>query len=390
MTNEAKQFNELYNLSLSNSSFKKVDQSKKAKLEQIGGKPTTNFKDFLKRFFTKPVYVTSLIIFVALVIIAIVAPLVSQHDAMAPILNKNNTSSGIIKWLPSSGSPVITKTLSSLQYQNFITNGVDKSLFVDLGRDPLSSQHLYKFDVWKVINAYSHHKNINIPPVSSVLGTDDSGYDIWTTTWEGTKRSLAIAVLIAVVTTTIGVVIGSWVGLYVGSMVDIVVMKVLAVYSSIPTVVWYALIAAMLPLGTNYTVWLLIVMLTTGWMRGLGTARMFMWKYVNSEFMMAATATGVSKFGKIFKHALPNYLGIIAYVLVSAIPSIIEAEASLSFLGFSPTSSTASLGQILNNAKNFPEHLTYILFPTIIIFTITISLHFVAIGVNDALDPRYK
>ncbi len=109
--------------------------------------------------------------------------------------------------------------------------------------------------------------------------------------------------------------------------------------------------------------------------------------------MKAAKTIGVSTFGRIIKHALPNFIGVIAYAFVLMIPSVIEGEATLGFIGFSPNPNGATLGNVLNEMGSAlsgeVRNVGYILLPVFIIAFITMSLKFVAIGINDAVEPKY-
>lgn len=385
MTKKAKEFNLKYNLiNISDKSFELV-KNKSSASNEISGKIKKNWKESIKRFFTNPVYAISVAVFILIVILALVFKYTSSYSDSDTILNSNIISADKIRDLKSSSGPI----------QAILTNhDVDVLKHYKVGYKIVSKNalgFLVSYNPWDYINVINHRTNPGAETLTSVLGTDALGHDYWTIIWSGTLNSLWLAIVIALITTFIGMTIGSYIGMYPGTLIDIFFMKILAVYNSIPSVIWFALILTFFPPGFMA---LFVVLIITGWTRGLGVARMYMWKYINSDFMVAADTMGVSRMKRIFKHALPNYLGIIAYTFVGAIPSIIEYTATLSFLGFKLNDSPSDLGNILNGlvsaSADIKENIWIILTPTLIIFTITISLHFVAIGVNDALDPRFK
>ena len=383
MTKAAKDFNARYGLKISDSSFKRVSFDTDS--VDLKGKPKTNISQILKRFFTNYWAVLSLLVFVIIVIIALVVKYTSIYNPNLGISDGRSSSISDIKNLDSS-SKTIQEWIGIPKWnkiQNINTAAGHKVIHYDLLKI-YNGKYYIKWNPFDLVNAQDGIKH------HSVIGTDSVGRDAWTRSWVGTWNSLVLSIFVVTITTTIGTLLGSWIGLYVGTIVDILFMKIIAIYNSIPTIIWYALILFILPTGW----WALVaIFVITGWMRGMGTARMFMWKYVNSDFMKSAEVSGVSKFGRILKHALPNYLGIVIIGFVSAIPGIIEGEASLAFLGFSPSPSNASLGNVLNEAQQAvrgSEHIWYLLTPTLIIFTITISLKFVALGINDSINPKFK
>ena len=373
MTVAAQKFNKKYNLNISPSSFKKTIN--KNPQNELVGKPTKNITQVFKRFFKTPWAVISLLFFLLIVVTSIIAPIFSQYSAESSISQGGSTLADI-KNLETTG--ITTQWVSPTDITKINNYQVHYDVLRTFNGKTLIRWNPYDL-ISKMDNGFKHF---------SIIGTDDVGRDIWTRTWSGTWRSIQLAFIVVIITTIVGTLLGSWIGLYVGTIIDIIVIKIIAVYNSIPTIIWYALIMFLLPKGWTSLVTIFVV---TGWTRGMGLSRMYMWKYVNSDFMKAAKISGVSKFGRIIKHALPNYIGIIAITFVSSIPAIIEGEAALAFLGFSPNPNNASLGNVINEAQKIvrgSDHLWYLMFPVILIFTITISLKYVAIGINDAFDPK--
>ncbi|WAM00983.1 ABC transporter permease subunit [Mycoplasmopsis felis] len=91
----------------------------------------------------------------------------------------------------------------------------------------------------------------------------------------------------------------------------------------------------------------------------------------------------------IYKHALPGIIGKIATSYVSSIPSIILSISSLAFLGFFKTNKDINLGQIISAASSEAgSNFWILLLPSLILLSISVSLHFIALGVHDALDPK--
>ena len=386
MTQEAKQFNARYNLEISDSSFK-TTKIKEDLSNDLPGKPKRNITEVLKRFSRNYWAMAMLAVFIIIVLLAIILPFTTPYSPNGAISRGGATNSATTNLL---GSHLLIKEwkdsteMATIDNINKLHNGAIPYHLIQV----FNGQTLIEWHPYDLVNAQDAKHNFHH---FSVMGTDGEMRDIWTRTWAGTWASLKLALLVVTITTVIGTIVGSWIGLYVGTIIDILFMKIIAIYGSIPTIVWYAMILFVMPPGY----WSLVtIFIVTGWMGSLGTSRMFMWKYVNQDFMKAAETYGVSKLGRIIKHAIPNYLGIILLGFVASIPGIIEGEASLAFLGFSPSPDAASLGNVLNEAQAGVRlgglHIWYLLVPTIIIFTMTISLKYVAFGLNDAINPKFE
>ena len=386
MTKEAKLFNAKYNLEISDASFTQT-KIKEDLSNDLPGKPKRNITEVLKRFSRNYWAMSMLAVFIIIVLLAIILPFTTPYTPNEAISRGGATNASTTNLL---GSHLLITEWKDATEMGTIDNinvlhphAIPYNLLQVFNGKTLIEWHPYDLVNAQDMKHHFHH--------SSVMGTDAEMRDIWTRTWAGTWASLKLALLVVTITTIIGTIVGSWIGLYVGTIVDILFMKIIAIYGSIPTIVWYAMILFVMPPGY----WSLVtIFIVTGWMGSLGTARMFMWKYVNQDFMKAAETYGVSKLGRIIKHAIPNYLGIILLGFVASIPGVIEGEASLAFLGFSPSPDAASLGNVLNEAQSGVRlgglHIWYLLVPTIIIFTMTISLKYVAFGLNDAINPKFE
>lgn len=409
MSKAALDFNAKYNLNLSSNAFDPIKQKNIA--NELSGKPKKNIIEIIKRFFTNPYAVVALGVFIVVVLLSIILPHTTQYTADASVVKSKNPGNALTwaKALPPHGQ-LTTAVLSKTQLDFF--NGVKATQnaahladstaplfdFTDISGNKYQFYGLYivKYDPWlllrvldkDVVNGQTVYATHN-----SLVGTTATGVDIWTRTWDGTAKSLGLAFLVTIVTTIIGVFLGGIIGTYVGSIIDILFMKIISLYGAIPSIVWYVVIQSMLPASF----WsLFVVFVVTGWMSSIGITRMYMWKYVNSDFMKVAETIGVSKLGRIFRHALPNFLGIILFSFVGQIPAVIEGEAQLGFIGLSPNPNGSSLGNMLNEMKSTITqsgeitNVWFLALPTIVILTITMSLYFVALGINDALEPKFR
>lgn len=111
----------------------------------------------------------------------------------------------------------------------------------------------------------------------------------------------------------------------------------------------------------------------------------------NQEFVTAARATGVSTFGIIFRHLVPNALGPVIVYATLTVPGVMLTEAFLSFLGLGVQAPYASWGSLasegIKNIQIFPWQM---IFPGVTMALTLFSLNFLGDGLRDALDPQTR
>ncbi len=225
--------------------------------------------------------------------------------------------------------------------------------------------------------------------ISSVhwFGTDNLGRDLWVRTWRGVRVSLYIGFVATLINTVIGTIVGSISG-YIGGMTDMVIMRFTEVLSGIPDLILTIMI--MLILGQGITP-LIVAMVITGWM---GTARMIRGQVLQlkeQEFVQAAKVMGVSTGVIIYKHILPNVMGILITSMSFAIPRAIFNEAFLSFIGIGIAPPECSLGELARSGSTVFKAYPYRLFvPAGVISTLMLSFSLFGDGLRDALDPSLR
>ena len=226
-----------------------------------------------------------------------------------------------------------------------------------------------------------------IPSMEHLFGTDQFGRDLWVRTWMGTRISLLIALVAALLDLTLGVTYGA-VSALAGGKVDAVMQRIIEVLVGIPHLIIVILLMMVMPAG----IWTIVVALSiTGWVNMARLVRGSILKLKNQEFVLAARVLGTSMAGIIWKHLIPNTVGVIVINAMFTIPSAIFTEAFLSFIGIGMQEPKASLGVLINNGyqvlRNFPHVL---IFPAIVIVLIMVCFSILGDGLRDALDPRMR
>lgn len=225
-----------------------------------------------------------------------------------------------------------------------------------------------------------------------LLGADRLGRDILSRTIHGARVSLSIGLVGVVISLVLGVLLGGVSG-YFGGAVDTAIQRVIEFLRSIPTIpLWMGLAAAVPltwpPLQTYFVITLIVSLL--GW---TSLAREVRGKFLSlrgEDFVLAARLDGMSEFGIITRHLVPSFTSHIIANLTLAIPHMILAETSLSFLGIGLQPPVVSWGVLLQEAQNVRSvaQAPWLLFvPGTAVVLSVLALNFLGDGLRDAADP---
>lgn len=219
------------------------------------------------------------------------------------------------------------------------------------------------------------------------FGTDNLGRDIFIRVLYGARISLAIGIVASLLNLFIGVIYGGIAGFF-GGKIDLIMMNIVDILYSVPTLLYVILLMVILKPG------LINIFIALGigyWLQMARIVRGQILSMKEQEFILAARTIGVSKKRILFRHLLPNAMGAIIVTMTLAIPDAIFTEAFLSFIGLGVSAPMASWGVLasegVNNLRAYPFQL---FFPAVAISVTMLAFNFLGDGLRDVLDPKMR
>jgi ABC-type dipeptide/oligopeptide/nickel transport system permease subunit len=224
------------------------------------------------------------------------------------------------------------------------------------------------------------------------FGQDPVGRDMFANVMRGTQQSLMVIVVIGIVATFIGVVLGALAGYY-RKFTDSIIMRITDVVLIIPVLVIGAVVGSMsqnigLDIGSfGLALFLAFVV----WPSLARFVRAEFLSLREREFVDAARMAGAGDARIIFRHILPNAVGVIIVNATLLMAAAILIETSLDYLGVGVRAPDTSLGLLISQYQDaFSTSPWLFWWPGLFIIIIALSINFIGDGLRDAFDPRQK
>ncbi len=238
------------------------------------------------------------------------------------------------------------------------------------------------------------------PSASHWLGTDTSGFDIFTRLMYGGRISLTISFIVIFIETFLGIILGGLAGYY-GKWVDQVIMRIVDIFNCLPglpiLLILSATISSIESIKAEHRIYYLMAFMTLmGWTGAARIVRGQILMLREQEYMMAAETTGISAFNRIFKHLIPNTMPQLIVSATLGLGGVILYESTLSYLGLGVPFPRAAWGSMiaLADPSKGQEILAYypnMWVPAGILIVVTVlGFSFIGDGLRDAFDPRMK
>ena len=380
------------------SKWEVLEQSNEAR-EKIWGRNRSFAGDVWFRFHRKPTAIAGFVIIMLLMLFAFLGPLFTGRSYSEQNLGLVNVSPmmRVFETPDQSGYLYITQNLKLLSVNK------DGSLGEQLGKlreDSARQMSIYNCGGAEIALYYGKTPYLVIDPDTLVIakartlwnrsylfGTDALGRDILTRLVYGARVSLLVAFVAAGVNLILGIVYGGISG-YFGGRVDMAMMRVVDIISTIPLTLYVILIMVLMGAGLQS---IMVALGTTYWVDMARVVRGQVLSLKQQEFVLAAKTIGSSAKTVLLAHLIPNAMGSILVTVTMLIPSAIFMEAFLGFLGIGLQPPLASLGTMCNDATENLRTCPYQLFiPALVIVLIMFAFNFVGDGLRDALDPKLR
>lgn len=239
--------------------------------------------------------------------------------------------------------------------------------------------------------------------IPSLCGTDNLGRDVLARIFWGARVSLVVGIVATLVSLLIGVSYGAVAG-YFGGWTDAIMMRIVDVMYSVPFIFVVIFIITFLSdevikqwLEKRHIDRIMIFYVVIGAIYWLTMSRVVRGQVIslkNEQFVEAARTIGASRIRIVFRHLVPNVMGIVIVYLTLTIPAVMLFEAFLSFLGLGVEPPDVSWGLLVNQGIEVITPIEtkwwLVFFPGLALTMTIFTLNFLGDGLRDALDPRMK
>lgn len=224
------------------------------------------------------------------------------------------------------------------------------------------------------------------------LGTDYLGRDLLARVLHGARTSLFIGISAPLLFVAFGVLYGATAG-FLGGRVDTVLMRFADFVVALPMLLFMILLRIAFGIGPGESgiMPMVIALVVMSWPASARLVRGQVLQLREEGFIAASRLAGGGHFYIIWRHLLPNVLGVVLVALTFAIPHAIFTEAFLSFIGMGVTPPTPSWGSMSSDGlRNLFEHPSELFWPALCISLTVLSFNLLGDALRDALDVHVE
>ncbi len=245
--------------------------------------------------------------------------------------------------------------------------------------------------IWPIIRFADQTPNLGLtvtapaqPSKQNWLGTDDQGRDVVARILYGLRVSILFGLGLTIAGSVFGILMGAIQGYY-GGWVDLIGQRIYEVWGGLPQLFMTMILVSFF---SPSIYWLFTIMLLFGWMSLVNIVRVEFLRARNLDYVRAARALGLSHFKIMIKHILPNAIPS----SISQIPFILTANITalltLDFLGYGLPPGSASLGELIVQAKNNLDAPWLALSVFFTLFIVLSTLVFIGEAARHAFDSK--
>jgi peptide/nickel transport system permease protein len=219
-----------------------------------------------------------------------------------------------------------------------------------------------------------------------LLGTDGAGRDVASAILYGLRISLGIGVASALVALALGSVVGL-ASAYFGGKVDAILMRLVDLQLSLPTILVALVLLAVLGQGVDKTLMALVLVQWATFARNVRGAAMV---ERNKEYIEAALGQGLPPHRLMLLHILPNCMAPLIVTSTNQMASAITLEATMSFLGIGLPQTEPSLGLLISNGFDYILSTQYWIsvFPGLALVLLVVAISVVGDQLRLVLNPK--
>ena len=230
------------------------------------------------------------------------------------------------------------------------------------------------------------------------LGADDQGRDVYSAILYGLRMSVFVGVAAVALSLIIGVPLGLIAG-YAGGWFATLLMRIADVQLTFPVILVALLIfgiaRGLLPEGYRDDMAVFVIIIAIGlsdWVQYARTVRGAVMVEKQKDYVLAAQLIGRSKTAILTKHILPNMLAPILVIATISFAHAIVAESTLSYLGVGLPPTAPSLGTLIRIGQSFlfSGEWWILLFPSLVLLALALSVNLVGDWLRDALNPKLQ
>ena len=220
------------------------------------------------------------------------------------------------------------------------------------------------------------------------LGTDDQGRDMLSAIFYGLRISLGVALVSVLVALSVGTLVGLYAA-YHGGRADALIMRVVDLQLSFPTILVALILLAVLGKGIFNVVLALVIV---QWALYARTARGVALAERQKEYVESAACLGLGPARIIVFHILPNCMPSLIVIATLEVAHAISLEATLSFLGLGLPVTQPSLGLLISNGFDYllSGYPWISVSPGVALLITVVAINLVGDELRDVLNPRLQ
>lgn len=223
------------------------------------------------------------------------------------------------------------------------------------------------------------------PSLEYPLGTDQMGRCILSRILHGTTLSVLLPLVAMLIMLILSIPLGLLAGYY-GGVIDKMIMFVINILLSFPTLIIAIIIAGLLGPGLTH---ILLAVVCVGWVNYARVIRGLTISLKQRPFIAASRGSGASRLSLIFRHLMPNILPTVLVYIALDMAGLIMTLAGLSFLGLGSAPPALEWGTMLNDGKNYIQSAPQLLiYPGLAIAIVALASNFMAEGMRDAVESK--